>query len=156
MALFKSLRVKSKTYVFEYAGNETLKEPARAVFARFPSPDEYFLRSGEDTRYNDIDFKKVGKKDTKEVGKLFTAFLNSYLTEAAGGVPGVFSRVDGAAFLRECVDHFENLYAEDEGEARREIKTVDEFLRLPAEAVYDITRDLYNYARNRDRFTMGE
>jgi hypothetical protein len=156
MATFKSLRVKSKEYVFKYGGNEKLKEPARAVFARFPLPDEYFLKSGEDTRYSDVDFKKVGKKDNKEIEKLFTAFLNSYLTEVVGGVPGAFSRVEGEAFLRECVDHFENLSAEDESGNKREIKTIDEFLGLPAEAVYDITKDLYDYSRNRDKFTLGE
>ncbi|MDR0374410.1 MAG: hypothetical protein LBH85_01620 [Treponema sp.] len=156
MAVFKSLLVKDKSYVFKFAGNETLEKPARAVFARFPLPDEYFLKSGQDARYGDIDFKKVGKKNNKEVQKLFAAFLNSYLTEATGGVPRAFSRVDGAAFVRECVDHFENLSAVEESGETREIKSVGEFLGLPAEAVYDITRDLYDYARNRDAFTMGE
>jgi hypothetical protein len=164
MAVFRSLQIKSKTYVFDYADNKKLKEPARAVFSRFPSQDEYFLKSGKDTRYSDVDFSKVGKKDTKEVEKLFAAFITSYLTESVNGVSGAFSRVDIEAFLRECVDHFENLYTEREGEAKtkregkamREIKTVDDFLGLPSEAVYDIARDLYIYARNRDKFTLGE
>jgi hypothetical protein len=157
MAVFRSLRVKSTTYVFKYGGNEKLKEPARAVFARFPQKDERFLKRGEDARYGDVDFKKVGKKDAKEVEKLFAAFINSYLAETvASGIPGPFNRVDGAAFLRECVERFENLSAVDEGGTEREIRTVDEFLALPSEAVYDITQDLYDYARERDEFTMGE
>jgi hypothetical protein len=156
MAIFKSLLVKSKEYVFKYGGNEKLKEPARVVFTRFPLPDEYFLKRGEDTLYRDVDFNKVGKKDNKEVEKLFTAFLNSYLTDVVGGVSGAFSRVDGEAFLRECVDHFENLSAEDESGNKQDIRTINEFLGLPTEAVYDITRDLYDYSRNRDKFTLGE
>jgi hypothetical protein len=87
MAVFKSLRVKSKAYVFKYEGNEKLKEPALAVFVRFPLPDEYFLLNGKDTLYRDVDFKKVGKKDSKEIEKLFAAFLNSYFTDTVSNVP---------------------------------------------------------------------
>ena len=157
MAVFKTLRAKQKEYVFKYEGNERLQEPARAVFARFPLPDENFLRNGETDRYGDVDFGKVGKKNTKEIEKLFGVFINSYLADmVTGGVPPAFSRVDVPAFLRECVDHFENLWAQDEQDKKQAVKTVDEFLRLPGEAVYEIAKDLYAYARDKDQFTMGE
>ncbi|MDR1469402.1 MAG: hypothetical protein LBT00_08930, partial [Spirochaetaceae bacterium] len=85
MAVFKSLRVKAKEYVFKFCGNEKLKVPAKAVFARFPLPDENFLKKGSDTRYADVDWAKVGKKESKEVEKLFSAFIANYLSDAVGG-----------------------------------------------------------------------
>jgi hypothetical protein len=157
MAVFKTLRTKAKEYVFKYGGNEKLKEPARAVFARFPLPDENFLRRGEAERYGDVDFGKIGKKDTKEIEKLFGVFISSYLADmTAGGMPAAFSRVDVPAFVRECVDHFENLCTEDAEGVKKEIRSPDEFLSLPAEAAHEIARDLYAYAKERDQFTMGE
>jgi hypothetical protein len=154
MAVFKSLRIKSKEYVFRFGGNETLKKPARAVFARFPLPDENFLKPGNDTRYGDVDWKKVGEKDDKEVEKLFSAFAASYISDVMGGA-AQFGRVDAPAFLRECVDRFENLFTEADG-VKTEIKTVDQFLALPEAAVYEIAKDLYGYAREKEDFTLGE
>jgi hypothetical protein len=156
MAVFKSLRTKSKEYVFKVFGNENLENPAKAVFARFPLPDENFIKAGSDARFNDVDWEKVGKKDPKETTKLFSVFINNYLSDMGSGfVP--FSRVDYRAFLRECVDRFENLYSEEKGKGKKsEIKSVDDFLALPEAAVYEITRDLYAYAREKDDFSMGE
>jgi hypothetical protein len=154
MAVFMSLRTKSKEYVFRFGGNETLKKPARAVFARFPQPDENFLKLGNDIRYRDVDWKKVGEKDEKEVEKLFSAFATSYISDAMGGIVQ-FGRVDAPAFLRECVDRFENLFTEADG-VKTEIKTVDQFLLLPEAAVYEIAKDLYGYAREKEDFTLGE
>jgi hypothetical protein len=155
MAVFKSLRVKEKSYVFKCMGNEKLKEPSRVVFARFPLPDENFLKSGADTRYSDVNFEKVGKKDAAEVQKLFAAFINNYFSDVGGGAL-IFGKVDIPAFLRECVDRFENLFADGGKGKKREIKSVDDFLTLPEAAVYEIARDLYTYAREKDDFTMGE
>jgi hypothetical protein len=158
MAVFKTLRVKAKDYVFKYAGNENLAEPAKAVFARFTLPDEKFFRRGQDISYRDIDFTKLGQKDDKELEKLFSVFISSYIGDVVnqGADSQVFHRVDIPAFIRECVDHFENLEAEDEAGARREVRSVDDFLALPQDAVYEIAKDLYSYARERDKFTMGE
>jgi hypothetical protein len=38
----------------------------------------------------------------------------------------------------------------------KEIKTVDDFLALPEEAVQKIAKDLYLYSKIEDEFTMGE
>lgn len=159
MAIFKTLWSKEKEYAFKYEGNESLKEPARAIFARFPGLDEEFFRRGEDISYRDIDFGKLGQKDDKEMEKLFSLFITRYVNDMA--LPGskpkeVFTKVDIPAFLRECVDHFEHLSVEDETGTEREITSVDDFLSLPQEAISDIAHDLYCYARERDKFTMGE
>jgi hypothetical protein len=150
----KRFRDKPKHFVFQFGGNEKLKSPAKAVFARFPLPDENFLKSGSDTRYADVDWNKLGKKDPKEVEKLFSAFIANYLSDAVGG-PLQFSRVDTPAFLRECVERFENLFTENDGE-QTEVKTVGQFLALPEAAVYEIAKDLYAYAREKEDFTLGE
>jgi hypothetical protein len=45
------------------------------------------------------------------------------------------SRMDYEKFLRDCVDHFEDfMYGKDE------VKTVDDFLKLPSEAVHKIAK----------------
>jgi hypothetical protein len=154
MALFKSLRAKSKEYAFKFGGNENLKHPAKAVFARFPLPDENFLKPGNDIRYSDVDWKKLGEKDTKEVEKLFQAFAVNFINESVGA--SQFSKVDYHAFLRECVEGFDNLFVEQKPGEKSEIKSVDDFLSLPEAAVYEITQDLYSYAREKEDFTMGE
>jgi hypothetical protein len=155
MAVFKSLRTKSKEYAFEFGGNASLEDPAKAVFARFPAPDETFLKKNFDSSYRDVDWEKLGKKDEKEIEKLFAAFFSSYISEAMGAQIQ-FNKIDAEAFLRECVDHFESLYAENEAGKKTKIKTVEQFLTLPYEAVYEIAKDLYAYARQKDDFTLGE
>jgi hypothetical protein len=158
MAVFKTLKAKKKEYPLEYGGNAGSADPARAVFARFPLPGETFLRRGADLSYRDIDFAKVGEKDNAELEKLFSVFITGYMDEMMNSAAGdkLFARVDGPAFLRECVDHFESLEAEDETGGRRAVASVDDFLALPGEAVYGITRELYGYARTQDQFTLGE
>jgi hypothetical protein len=156
MAVFKSLRKKPKEYVFKFGGNEKLKTPAKAVFARFPLPDETFLKSGADTRYGDVDWGRIGKKDQKEVEKLFSAFITNFMSESAG-MPVSFSRVDYGAFLTECVDRFENLFVEEPDGETSEVKLPGDFLRLlPEAAAYEIARGLYAYAREKEDFSMGE
>jgi hypothetical protein len=105
-----------------------------------------------------VDFAKIGKRDNKEIEKLFAAFISSYLNDIVAGSSAslpMFGKVDIEAFIRECVERFEKFMVID-GNERREIKTVDDFLALPDEAVYEIAKDLYAYARDRDKFTMGE
>jgi hypothetical protein len=158
MAVFKTLRVKEKDYAFRYQGNETLKEPARALFARFPLHRETFFRVGSDASYRDIDFTKIGQRDDKEIEKLFSVFITSYFSDNVQGNPDtLFNKVDIPAFIRECIDHFEDFYSETgENTQRTPIRSVDDFLALPQDAVYEIAKDLYTYARERDTFSMGE
>jgi hypothetical protein len=159
MAVFKTLKAKKKEYTFKYEGNEKLKEPARAVFARFPRPDDTFFRRGQDAGYRDIDFTKVGKKDDAELEKLFSVFINSYIGNMVNSTVGgdmVFHKVDISAFILECVDPFENFAVETETGKLRVIKSAEDFLSLPQDAVYEIAKDLYLYARDRDKFSMGE
>jgi hypothetical protein len=153
MAIFRSLRVKDKTYVFKFGGNNKLKTPAKAVFSRFLLSDENFFKPTHDVQYKDVDFSKVGKRDTKETEKLFKVFISSYLENKMEETQ--WDKVDGSAFLKECIDHFENFFVEKDGQLI-EIATIDQFLELPEEGWNEIARELYGYARRKDEFTMGE
>jgi hypothetical protein len=153
MAIFKTLRVKSKDYTPKFGGNNKLKTPAKAVFARFPLSNENFFKPIDDLQYRDIDFTKLGKKDTKETEKLFKVFISNYLSDKVAETQWV--KVDGEAFLKECIDHFENFFIEEDG-TLKVIRDVDEFLSLPFEGWNEIARELYDYASTHDEFTMGE
>jgi hypothetical protein len=153
MAVFKSLRVKSKEYVLKFGGNDKLKSPARAVFARFPQGGENFFKPRHDIQYRDVNFSKVGEKDEKELEKLFNAFLSSWIDDKTAAAQ--WKKVDAAAFLKECVDHFENFFAAEDG-GQREVADVDGLLSLPYEGWSEIARELYEYAREKDEFSMGE
>jgi hypothetical protein len=61
------------------------------------------------------------------------------------------NRFDHFAFINECIDHFEDFMYGD-----KEIKTVNDFLSLPQEAVQKIAKYLYFYSKTEDEFTFDE
>jgi hypothetical protein len=144
MAVFKTLRQKEKTYIFKVFGNETSANPAKAVFTRFPLPDELYPAGAqknimESPQVKDFDNSQEAKK------KLVEHIINAMVENITA------NRFDHAAFLNECVDRFEDFVYNG-----KEIKSVDDFLSLPPEAVQKITNDLYFYSKTEDEFTMGE
>jgi hypothetical protein len=145
MAQFKTLKAKSKEYVFQCYGNEKTKTPAKIIFARFPWSGESFLAKQKQSIFTDIDFDKIQQKDEGEVNKLGKIMIEQALSTMNG------ERIDCEAFMRECADRFENL--EFDG---REIKSVEDFLSLPPDAVEKITKDCWKYASQTDEFTAGE
>jgi len=148
MARFKTLRQKEKRYVFDFLANGGDANPAVAVFARFPQPDEDFMPKPKGSIYEGIDLEKVAKKDSAETEKFTSAFVEYFSANAA--------KVDYEYFIRECIDHFENFGFEDFEGNKKEIKTVDDFLALPVEMRTLIASDCYQYAQTRDEFTVGE
>jgi len=143
MARFKTLRKKEKRYVFDFLGNRKDKNPAAAVFARFPLPDENFIPKANASVFAGIDFKKIGSKDEAEMDKMSFA-LTEHLS-------GNYARVDWEYFARECLEGFENFFSDG-----KEVKTVDDFLSLNPEMIALIAADCHKYARQADEFTMGE
>jgi len=143
MARFKTLRQKEKRYVFDFLGNRGDQNPAIAVFARFPLPDEKFMPKAGDSVFDGIDPEKIAKKDRDETGKFVSAFMAHFSAN--------ITKIDYGYFVRECIDHFENF--ESDG---KEIKTVDDFMSLNIEMRTLIANDCYEYAQKRDEFTMGE
>jgi hypothetical protein len=144
MAQFKSLRVKEKSYIFKVFGNEKSDNPAKAVFNRFPLQDELFpVASQKNVLESSLlqDFDNTAQAKEKLVKHIIDTMIENMTA----------NRFDHEKFIKECIDHFEDFqYGE------QEIKTVDDFLTLPAEAVQKIAKDLYFYSKTEDEFTMGE
>jgi hypothetical protein len=144
MAVLMSLRQKEKTYIFKVFGNEKSEKPAKAVFARFPLPDESFPVA---SRKNVVESSLVKDFDNTHEAKekLVKNIIDLIVENIAAG------RFDHIRFIKECVDHFEDFVYEG-----REIKTALDFLSLPPEAVYKIAGDMYFYSKVEDEFTLGE
>jgi hypothetical protein len=144
MAQFKTLRQKEKTYIFKVFGNEKSANPAKAVFLRFPLSDELFpLATQKNIMESSVIKDFDNSPEAKE--KLVKDIIDTMIENMTN------NRFDYIAFTKECIDYFEDfMYGE------KEIKTVDDFLTLPPEAVQKIAKDLYFYSKVEDEFTMGE
>jgi hypothetical protein len=140
--VLKPLKQKETTYIFRVFGNEKAKHPAKAVFSRFPLSDELFPTASQKNVMESIkDFDNI--EETKE--SLVKTIIDTMIENISS------NRFDYVKFLKECIDHFEDFqYGEDE------IKTVDDFLKLPTEAVQKIAKDLYFYSKIEDEFTFIE
>ena len=131
-----------------FLGNRQDPKPAKAVFSRFPLPDERFIPGSGANLFDGVDIEKAAQRDKAELQKLSKAFI-AYLAASE-------SKIDHEAFLRECIDHFEDFWFADEGGKAKEIKTVDDFLSINRQAATAIALDCYKYARQMDEFSMGE
>jgi hypothetical protein len=144
MAQFKSLKVKEKEYIFKVFENEKTKNPAKAIFRRFPLSDELFpMASQKNVLESSLvkDFDNTPEAKEKLVKHIIDVMVENITA----------NRLDYIGFMEECIDHFEDfMYGE------KKIKTVKDFLTLPPEAVQKIAKDLYFYSKTEDKFTMGE
>jgi hypothetical protein len=144
MAVFKSLRQKEKSYIFKVFGNEKSDNPAKAVFLRFPLSDELFpVASQKNVLESSLakDFDNTPEAKEKLVKNIIDIMIENITA----------NRFDHIKFIKECIDHFENFMYGD-----TEIKTVNDFLALPPEAVQKIAKDLYFYSKIEDEFTFEE
>jgi hypothetical protein len=144
MAIFKPLRQKEKTYIFKVYGNEKNENPAKAVFSRFPLSDELFpIASQKSIMESSVikDFDNTATAKEQLVKHIIDIMVENMTA----------NRFDYISFLKECIDHFENFMYGD-----KKIKSIDDFLKLPSEAVQKIAKDLYLYSKIEDEFTMGE
>jgi hypothetical protein len=138
MASFKALQLKDKSYIFKVYDNEKQKNPAKAVFKRFPFSDETFPIASQKSIMEDI-------KDYEDKEKLVQHIIDVMIENITANC------FNHQQFLHECIDHFEDL--EFDG---KEIKTIEDFLTLPSEAVEKIIKDLYRYSKTEDKFTFNE
>jgi hypothetical protein len=143
MAEFKTLRKKEKRYVFDYLENRGAKSPAAVIFARFPLPGENFAPRPRRSVFSGLDLKKISQKNAEELDRLSAAFAEHYSANMA--------MVDYEAFGRECFEGFENFVSDG-----KEIKTPEDFFLLPPDLWTEIVKDCYEYAMQKDEFTMGE
>jgi hypothetical protein len=144
MAQFKSLRQKEKTYIFKVYDNEKSTNPAKVVFSRFPLSDELFpIASQKSIMESSIIKDFDNSPQAKE--QLVQHIIDVMIKNISANV------FDYITFIKECIDHFEDFMYGD-----KEIKSVDDFLTLPQEAVQKIAKDLYFYSKIEDEFTMGK
>ena len=144
MAKIKSLRMKNKTHIFTSYENDKDKNPAKVIFHRFPLPSETFTPIDKKSIFQGIDLNKITEEETRL--KIAENLVDNFTENLIKG------NTDYKAFIEECVDCFENLEYE-----QSKIVTVKDFWQiLPQEAAETIARELYEYASQRDEFTMGE
>jgi hypothetical protein len=144
MAVFKALRQKEKVYIFRVFGNEKSDNPAKAVFSRFPLSDELFPLANQKSIMESSVIKDFNNSpEAKE--KLVKSIIDIMVENMTA------NRLDYVTFIKDCIDHFEDFQYGNE-----KIKSVDDFLALPQEAVFKIAKDLYFYSKTEDEFTMGE
>lgn len=149
MAKLKVLKKKETRYPFRVFDNEKQPHPAICVFKRFPRPEETFY-SGMQKNITDslkIDAEEITKDKAAATKKIGDQIVKAFLDNLSAG------RIDYEEFIHECIDHFEDFTDADTG---KEIGTVNEFLSIPQEAMFAISRDCYTYATARDEFTLGE
>lgn len=144
MAVFLPLKQKEKIYIFKVFNNEKSSNPAKAVFYRFPTSDELFPVASQ-KNILELSFIKDFDNTQEAKEKLVKNIIDVMVENITA------NRFDHVKFIEECIDHFEDfMYGE------KEIKTIDDFLTLPPEAVQKIAKDLYFYSKIEDEFTMGE
>ena len=143
MAEFRTIRAKEKRYVFDALENRQQETPAAVVFNHFPLKGQDFIPKSKDNPYKGINLKKVQDGDEEEQEKFYAVFLEQYTQNK--------SKIDYEAFVRECVDHFEDLKFDG-----AEINTPDDFIAINPEAFSIIAQDIYQYAQKKDEFSAGE
>jgi len=144
MAVLKSVKQKEKEFIFKSFGNDKSENPAKVIFSRFPFSDEVFPYANQK---NVLDSSIVKNFDNTAAAKekLVEHIINSLVDNITA------NRTNYELFLKECVDHFENLVFDD-----KEIKTVEEFIGLPQGAVQRIAQELFVYSKTEDEFTTEE
>jgi hypothetical protein len=144
MAKLRSVKLKSKEYVFKAFGNDREADPAKVVFSRFPQPGETFTLAGRDNLFEGVDMGNVGEKEAQKI--ISEKIIGNFMRNLRAGT------ADYRRFFEQCVDRVESF--EYEGHA---IVTGDDFWRiLPQDAAHAIASELYGYASERDEFAMGE
>ena len=144
MAKIKSLKLKNKEFIFKSFGNDGDINPAKIIFNRFPRPTELFAPIDKKYTFEGIDITKIQEIEVQNL--IIERIVNSFVENTAKG------SVDYKAFFEECVDGFKDL----EYEKSKIVTASDFFQILPPDAAYTIAKEAYEYASERDEFTVGE
>ena len=143
MAKLKSLKPKSKEFVFTAYGNDKDEAPAKIIFSRFPLPMETFTAAGKKDLFEGVDPGEISKRELKE--KLTDKILNNFIENIYAG------NIDFKHFFSECAEGFKDFEYEDE-----KIVTPADFWRiLPQDAAHTIASEAYGYAMEREEFATG-
>ena len=151
MAKLKPITLKKKVFPFTSFDNDKENNPAKIIFNRFPQSTESFIPIRDDL-FSGIDLSKLSEsglkeKQLKEIQKeISNNLLSNFTKNYSAGL------IDYKSFFNECIDLFEDF---EYGESK--VITINDFWQiLPADAAEVIAREAYEYATQRDEFTMGE
>ena len=146
MAKLKSLNPKSKTYIIKAFGNSEMQNPVKAVFKSFPKLSETYIAPVSNSIFEGIDFTKADNISVKE------EIINTLITAAQNNLRnGIFNF---KLFFEERIERFEDF---EYGQSK--IITVNDFwqvLQDVPQAAEIIAGELYDYAMQKEEFTMGE
>ena len=143
MAKLKSLKIKDKAFAFRAFGNKEEKKPAMVIFSRFPTPHETFTSIDKKDIFEGVDFSSMGKREIQS--KIADKIIESFMRNMQAG------NADYRRFMDECVDSFRDFEFGDS-----KIITASDFWQiLPPDAAYVIAQEAFEYANERDEFTMG-
>jgi hypothetical protein len=144
MAILKSIKQKDKRYIFNAFDNKESDNPAVVIFNRFPFIDEVFPVANQKSILESSLVKNLDNT-LKAKEQLVEYIINVMVNNITA------NRIDYNLFLKECVDHFENLIYDD-----KEINTLNDFKAIPQEAIQIIAQELYLYAKTEDKFTIEQ
>jgi len=139
-----SIYQKDKTYIFKSFDNDKFENPAKVIFKRFPFSDELFPVANQKNIMDSKQFKDF-ENTSKAKEQLIEFVINTMIDNITA------NRINYELFLKECISHFENLEFEN-----KEIKTVNEFLSLPQDAIYKIAVELFLYSKTEDKFSVEQ
>jgi hypothetical protein len=143
MAKLKSLRIKSKEFVFTSFGNADEGNPAKIIFSRFPIMGEVFTPIDKKDIFDGVNTDDISKHETK--ARISENIVNAFIKNITAG------KTDHKQFFLECVDSFKDF---EYGDSK--IVTVNDFWQmLPQDAAVAIAQEAFEYANERDEFTMG-
>ena len=140
--VLKSLKQKSRSFIFKSFDNMESDNPARIVFTRFPMPDESFPAGNQKSVLDSGVFRTLD--DNPESREALIDHIIGNMIENISA-----NRIDYKRFFGECVERIEDLVYDG-----HDIKNVDDFFRrLPDEAAFTIAQEAYVYAKEADEFT---
>ena len=139
--VLKSLREKSRAFVFKSFGNMDTEEPAKIFFSRFPLPDESFPMANQKQVLDSSAFRNLDDGPRSREA-LVDHIINNMVENLTA------NRVDLKRFFGECVEGIGDL-----AYGGKTIQTASEFFEfLPAEAAFSIAQEAYLYAKESDEF----
>lgn len=140
--ILKSLKQKSRNFIFHSFNNHESDNPAKIIFSRFPMPDETFPVGSQKSVLDSGVFKTLDDNpESKEA--LIDHIINNMIDNISA------NRIDCKRFFGECVERVEDLTYDN-----NHIKTTDDFFKhLPDEAAFTIAQEVYLYAKEADEFT---
>ena len=144
MAKLKAVKLKDKNFVFKAYGNAEEKQPAKITFSRFPHEKYEYAPTGRKDLFDGVDVKNATEQELRSAvsEKIVENFTNNI----------VLGEADYRLFFMECVDSIHDFEYE-----RSKITTPNDFWQiLPLDAANTIAKEAYEYATEKDEFTMGE